>query len=84
MSVWMDDCFFFPLWELVLSLVSQCHSPGISGRAAQELCGHAGADARGKGLFGDWIPAGEGRVYYSLQDILPLFANVSVRQFDIV
>lgn len=40
----------------------QCHSPGLPVGAAQELRGYAGADARRKGLFGDWLPAREGTV----------------------
>lgn len=48
--------------ETLCLCVLQCHSPRISGWAAQELCGHAGADAGRKGLFGDWLPAGEGMV----------------------
>lgn len=58
-----DEClnrWVLSLCDTVLLLVLQCHSAGLSGWAAQELCGHAGADAGRKGLSGDWIPAGEG------------------------
>lgn len=38
----------------------QRHSPGLSGGVAQELRGHAGADAGREGLFGDRLSAREG------------------------
>lgn len=41
-------------------LFSQCHPAGLPGGAAQELRGHAGADAGREGLPGDWLPAGKG------------------------
>ena len=39
---------------------AQCHSPGVSGGAAEEFRRHAGADAGRKGLSGYWLPPGEG------------------------
>lgn len=39
----------------------QRHPAGVPGGAAEELSGHAGANARRKGLPGDWVPAGEGK-----------------------
>lgn len=46
----------FPLYFFFL----QRHSPGLSGGVAQELRGHAGADAGREGLFGDRLSAREG------------------------
>lgn len=39
----------------------QCYSAGVPGGAAEELGGHAGADAGREGLPGDWVSAGEGQ-----------------------
>lgn len=39
----------------------QRHPAGLPGRAAEELRGHAGADAWREGFSGDWLPAGEGK-----------------------
>lgn len=45
---------------LFLYFFLQRHPAGLSSGTAQELRGHAGADAGREGLPGDWVPAGEG------------------------
>lgn len=59
-----NDCvnrwMLYFLCDMLCLPLFQCHSPGLPGWAAQELCGHAGADAGREGLLGDWIPAREG------------------------
>lgn len=48
---------FLAVWD---PCVLQCHSPGLPGGAAEELCGDAGADAGREGLPGDRLLASEG------------------------
>lgn len=64
----------------------QRHSPGLSGGVAQELRGHAGADAGREGLFGDRLSAREGMrelqshcvSYFSATFITVLLSYLSV------
>lgn len=44
-------------WDVCL----QCYSAGLPGGVAEELGGHAGANAGRQRIPGDWVPAGEGQ-----------------------
>lgn len=62
-----DNVLFIPVWDMrdvlpvFLLFFLQRHPAGLPGRAAEELRGHAGADAWREGFSGDWLPAGEGK-----------------------